>query len=111
MAKLPITIYKQLVEQQKSTSDLSLEEIYTTFGMCGYKVSTANKWLLNWASVGMLKFNKTNDGNPRGFTVTLGNFTSMSAYERMCKNTVWLPVKEVQCLRDGVGSESCRGTL
>lgn len=111
MAKLPITIYKELMKQQQTMDSLSLDEVYTTFGMCGYKVSTANKWLLNWASVGMLKFNRTTDNNPKGFTVTLGDFSDMSSYERLCKNTVWLPVKEVQCLRNGIGSESCKGIL
>lgn len=96
MAKLPSTIYKEIATKQKELYDsgetdgsISLLTAYAVFFDCGYKQSTANKWLLNWAISRCLRFEK--DG--QYYRIRLGQFHDMKPSE--CLNGVWLPVKEI----------------
>lgn len=109
MAKLPITIYKMLKAKQDlyEKEELDLIEVYQTFESCGYKVTTANKWLLNWGIVGSLKFIPIKDDKNIGYRIKLGDFSELTRAERMDNNRVWLPVKETAQLRNGDGLESC----
>lgn len=96
MAKLPSTIYKEIMKKQRelyksgaTDGSISLLDAYAVFFDCGYKQSTANKWLLNWAICRCLMFEKK-DGDYR---LKLGDFTDRKPSD--CLNNVWLPVKEV----------------
>lgn len=97
MAKLPSTIYKKLMELQHTlyqggytNGSLSLADVYNVFEECGYKQSTANKWLLNWAVSRVLRFEPA-DG---WYRVRLGDFCDSSVRDLMDGGKVWLPCKE-----------------
>ena len=96
MARLPSTIYKEILRKQRelyksgaTDGSIALLTAYEVFFNAGYKQSTANKWLLNWAICRCCRFEK-NGGNYR---IRLGDFTDKTPEE--CINGVWLPVKEV----------------
>jgi len=102
MARLPSSIYNDLKAKQHKNYEqgldntLTLGEVYEI--MCdqnGYKKSTANKWLLNWAICLSVKFE-----DPKGdknYRVRFGDFRDMgySPNDMLCGGTVWLPCKEV----------------
>ena len=96
MAKLPSTIYKEIAKKQHelyksgaTDGSIALLTAYEVFFDCGYKQSTANKWILNWAVCRCLMIEKKN-GNYR---LRLGDFTDKTPEE--CIGGAWLPVKEV----------------
>jgi len=96
MARLPSTIYKEIMKKQRelyksgaTDGSITLMDAYAVFFDCGYKQSTANKWLLNWAICRCLRFEKDGDY----YRLRLGDFTDLKPSE--CLNNVWLPVKEV----------------
>lgn len=96
MAKLPSTIYKEIMKKQRelyksgaTDGSIALLTAYEVFFDCGYKQSTANKWILNWAVCRCLMIEKKN-GNYR---LRLGDFTDKTPEE--CIGGAWLPVKEV----------------
>ena len=96
MAKLPITIYKEILAKQKELFEsgerdgtIPIDLAYYYFDMAGYRRSTANKWLLNWGTCKALKF----DTDKQGRTIRLGEFYDCTPEE--CLNGVWLNVKEV----------------
>lgn len=99
MAKLPSTIYAIIEKKQRklykdglTDGSLALGDVYAVFGECGYKQSTANKWLLNWAVSHRCKFEKDKGGNYR---VRLGEFYELSPNDLLDGGKVWLPCKEV----------------
>ena len=99
MAKLPSTIYEQIQKRQKElwkdgtrNGSISIEEAQAIFAAAGYKTSTANKWLLNWAVSRVLCFEKEKDG----YCIRLGQFYHLSPSECLDNGKVWLPVKEVK---------------
>lgn len=101
MAKLPSTIYKEIVRKQRelynsgaTDGSIALLTAYEIFFDAGYKQSTANKWLLNWAICRCCKFEK--DG--KYYRLRLGDFTDKTPEE--CLNGVWLPVKDVWIMDD-----------
>ena len=101
MAKLPSTIYKEILRKQRelyksgaTDGSIALLTVYEIFFNAGYKQSTANKWLLNWAVCRCCCFEKS--GN--NFRVTLGDYTDKTPEE--CLNGIWLPVKEVWITND-----------
>ena len=98
MAKLPATIYKEIemLQRELSKDGVTLDDAYHYFDRAGYRRSTANKWLLNWAVCKMLMFSK----DERGTIMKLGYFPDKTDTE--CLNSVWLPVKEV------IGTKSVR---
>lgn len=109
MAKLPATIYNEILKKQRMLSDsgerngtITLDEVYYHFDRAGYRRSTANKWLLNWAVCKMLMFDKDKSGT----IVKLGYFPDMS--DKECLNGVWLPVKEVKIKSGPISAEWCR---
>lgn len=112
MAKLPATIYRILENKQSyiGEKDLTMIETYNVFEEAGYKKSTANKWLLNWAVSGKLKFIPDRE-QPYGYRISLGDFSGVPVKDLLDNNRVWLPVKEVSILRNGDGIESCRTIL
>lgn len=100
MAKLPSTIYKAIAKRQHdlyrsgaSDGSIPIEDAWEEFQEAGYRISTANKWLLNWAVCRCLKFEgKSND------RIRLGDFHHLQPSD--CLNNVWLPVKEVWVKHD-----------
>lgn len=102
MAKLPSTIYGKLEKLQRTRFDegyapsLAMGDIYAVFTDCGYKISTANKWLLNWAVSKRAKFEIDKEGNYR---VRFGFFEG-STNDMLCGGRVWLNVKEVALKND-----------
>lgn len=102
MAKLPSTIYERLRKEQRTLFDkgldnsLSLPEIYAVFTECGYKISTANKWLLNWAVSLRAKF----EIDKKGYYRVRFGFFEGSPQDMLCGGKVWLPVKEVAITKD-----------
>lgn len=100
MAKLPSTIYTILEKKQRQlyksgdAGNLPLGDVYSVFAECGYKQSTANKWLLNWAVSMRLCFEIQKDGK---YKVRLGDWrdTDMSPNDMLDGGRVWLPCKEV----------------
>ena len=101
MAKLPSTIYEQILKRQKElykegtrNGTISLEEAQSIFAAAGYKVSTANKWLLNWAVSRVLFFEK--DISTGLYCIRLGQFFDKTPSECLDNGRVWLPVKEVK---------------
>ena len=107
MAKLPSTIYTKLEKKQRTlynegyAPSLAMGDIYEVFLDCGYKVSTANKWLLNWAVSMRAKFEIDKDGHYR---VRFGFFEG-SPNDMLCGGKVWLPVKEV-ALKNDLGNRA-----
>ena len=107
MAKLPSTIYAKLEKQQRTlfnegyAPSLAMGDIYAIFSDCGYKITTANKWLLNWAVCMRAKFEIDKDGHYR---VRFGFFEG-SPQDMLCGGRVWLPVKEV-ALKNDVGNRA-----
>ena len=105
MAKLPSTIYKKIQDMQRelyatglTDGSVALGDVYEIFEDCGYKRSTANKWLLNWAVCCRLRFEKGKKGEYRIRTgIFEGNPSDM-----LLGGTVWLPTKEVQ-FKDACG--------
>lgn len=97
MAKLPSTIYAILEKKQRELyksggpAGLPIEEAYTVFEECGYKRSTANKWILNWAICRRLKFGE----DDHGYLLSFGIFDGKPS-EMLLNGKVWLPVKEVK---------------
>ena len=91
LAKLPATIYKEIenLQRELSKNGVALDEAYYYFDRAGYRRTTANKWLLNWAVCKILMFDK----DDRGTILKLGYFPHKTDTE--CLNGVWLPVKEV----------------
>ena len=85
----------------ETDGSISIFCAYQIFEECGYKRSTANKWLLNWAVCMLLKFEIDKDGNYR---IRTGQFEG-SPRDMLCGGTVWLPVKEVKV------RESCAAIL
>ena len=100
MAKLPSTIYAKLEKNQRmlyqsgGPAGLPIEDVYAVFDECGYRRSTANKWLLNWAVCRSCCFEKS--GN--NYRIRLGDYTDKTPEQ--CLNGVWLPVKEVWITND-----------
>lgn len=101
MAKLPSTIYKQIKDRQRKlykdgtrNGTISLADCHAIFAAAGYKESTANKWLLNWAVSRVLMFEK--DIKTGFYCVRLGEFYDKSPSECLDNGKVWLPVKEVK---------------
>lgn len=101
MAKLPSTIYKQIKDRQRKLSKdgirngtISLADCHAIFAAAGYKESTANKWLLNWAVSRVLMFEK--DIKTGFYCVRLGEFYDKTPSECLDNGKVWLPVKEVK---------------
>ena len=97
MAKLPSTIYNEILKRQKElfkdgtrNGSISIEEAQSIFAAAGYKTSTANKWLLNWAVSRVLRFEKEKEY----YCIRLGDFTYMTPSECLDNGRVWLPVKE-----------------
>jgi len=108
MAKLPSTIYRKIQEEQRrqymsgqSDGSISIGYAYEIFEECGYKRSTANKWLLNWAVCMLLKFEIGKEGEYR---IRTGHFEG-TPRDMLCGGTVWLNVKEVKV------RESCAAIL
>lgn len=102
MAKLPSTIYKEIQNKQRqlyasgeTDGSIPLGMAWEFFQDAGYKVSTANKWILNWAICRCCKLKKDKDGY---ISVTLGDFRHLTPNE--CNPGVWLPVKETMFLND-----------
>ena len=100
MAKLPSTIYNEILRRQKElyksgarNGTVSLEDAYTIFAAAGYKQSTANKWMLNWAVSRVLCFEKEKDAY---YCIRLGQFLDKTSSECLDNGKVWLPVKEVK---------------
>lgn len=100
MAKLPSTIYNEILRRQKElyktgerNGSVSIDDAYTIFAAAGYKQSTANKWMLNWAVSRVLCFEKEKDGY---YCIRLGQFLDKSPTECLDNGKVWLPVKEVK---------------
>ena len=98
MAKLPSTIYKQIYDRQRKlykdgtrNGTISLADCHAIFAAAGYKESTANKWLLNWAVSRVLMFEKEKGGY---YCVRLGEFYDKSPSDCLDHGKVWLPVKE-----------------
>jgi len=99
LAKLPSTIYTKIQDLQRelyasglTNGSVALGDVYEIFEDCGYKRSTANKWLLNWAICCRLKFEKDKDGYYR---IRTGIFEG-SPSDMLCGGEVWLPTKEVK---------------
>ena len=102
MAKLPSTIYTNLQRLQKeqfrngqSNGTLSLGMVYSEFMDAGYRQSTANKWLLNWAVSLRLKFEY--DQASKNYRVRFGDwrFEDLGPKDMLDGGKVWLPCKEV----------------
>lgn len=97
MAKLPSTIYAILEKKQRELylkggpAGLPLSEVQEVFAECGYKTSTANKWLLNWAVCRRVKFAQ----DQYGYLVSFGIFDGKPS-EMLMNGKVWLPTKEVK---------------
>ena len=96
MAKLPQTIYKEIMKRQKelyksgaTDGSIALLTAYEIFFNAGYKQSTANKWILNWAVCRRCMIEKKG-GNYR---LRLGDYTDKTPED--CINGAWLPVKDV----------------
>ena len=108
MAKLPSTIYKQIYDRQRKlykdgmrNGTISLADCHAIFAAAGYKESTANKWLLNWAVSRVLMFEKEKGGY---YCVRLGEFYDKSPSDCLDHGKVWLPVKECKIkVSDGYG--------
>ena len=102
MAKLPSTIYRKLEQEQRTLfaqggpASLSMGDIYAVFMDAGYKISTANKWLKNWAVSMRACFEYDRDGQYR---VRFGFFDG-SPKDMLCGGHVWLNVKEVKLTND-----------
>ena len=101
LAKLPSTIYKQIKDRQRKlykdgtrNGTISLADCHAIFAAAGYKESTANKWLLNWAVSRVLMFEK--DIKTGFYCVRLGEFYDKTPSECLDNGKVWLPVKEVK---------------
>ena len=109
MAKLPSTIYKQIQDRQRKlwkdgtrNGTISLADCHAIFAAAGYKESTANKWLLNWAVSRVLCFEK--DIKTGLYCVRLGEFLDKTPSECLDNGRVWLPVKECKIkVADGYG--------
>ena len=106
MARLPSTIYRKIQEEQRkqfmsgqSDGSISIGYAYEIFDECGYKRSTANKWMLNWAVCMQLKFELGHDGEYR---IRTGHFDG-TPRDMMLGGTLWLPVKEVK-VRDSTAA-------
>ena len=100
MARLPSTIYNDILKRQKElykdgtrNGTISIEEAQTIFAAAGYKTTTANKWMLNWAVSRVLRFEKQQDGY---YCIRLGQFFDSSPSDCLDNGKVWLPVKEVK---------------
>ncbi len=97
MARLPSTIYAILEKKQRTLyqeggpAGLPIEDAYAVFEECGYKRSTANKWLLNWAVCRRLKITQ----DQYGYLLSFGFFEGKPS-EMLMDGRVWLPVKEVK---------------
>ena len=111
MAKLPSTLYKQILDLQKelyeqglTNGSLCLGDVYAIFYDAGYKRTTANKWLLNWAVTRQLMFEK--DGKEGEYRVRLGDYRDKSLDYCTDNQRVWLPVKEV-VTTEGRRSNKC----
>ena len=107
MAKLPSTIYKEILRKQRelyksgaTDGSIALLTAYEVFFNAGYKQSTANKWLINWAVCRCCKFEK--DG--KYYRLRLGDFTDKTPEE--CINGIWLPVKEVWITDEQTGKRA-----
>ena len=101
MAKLPSTIYSEILKRQKElfkngtrNGSISIEEAQAIFAAAGYKTTTANKWLLNWAVARVLCFEK--DIREGCYCIRLGQFQDKTVFECTGNGKVWLPVKEVR---------------
>ena len=101
MAKLPSTIYAMLEKKEREQyriggpAGLQIEDIYDVFEECGYKRSTANKWLLNWAISGVAMFDYRNkDSNT--YVIRFGDFRSTNLQERTMNGKLWLPLNTVK---------------
>ena len=102
MAKLPSTIFKEIQDRQRelymsgeTNGSIPLGEAWKPFQAAGYKISTANKWILNWATCRCVKLEKDKDGY---ISLTLGDFRHLTPME--CVGGVWLPVKETMYLSE-----------
>lgn len=110
MAKLPSTIYAKLYEIQReqyrhglTNGTVSLGTVYSEFMDAGYRQSTANKWLLNWAVSLRLKFEF--DSASKNYRVRLGDWRdeNLGPKDMLDGGKVWLPCKEVW-IKDKRGS-------
>ena len=102
IAKLPKTIYHeiQLLQEKlyrKGITDgfVPLGDVYEIFEAAGYRRSTANKWLLNWAVSHRLKFEKAPQDSMDDYVIRTGEFYDLKPSELLDGGKVWLPVKEV----------------
>lgn len=104
MAKLPSTIYQKIQDLQRelymtgmTNGSVALGDVYEIFEECGYKRSTANKWLLNWAVCMRLKFEESD----KGLRIRTGVFEGKPS-DMLLGGKVWLPTKEVK-FKDACG--------
>lgn len=61
----------------------------------GYKKTTANKWLLNWAVSKCLRFEKDHSDSVDDYRIRLGFWPDCKPTELLDGGKVWLPVKEI----------------
>jgi len=76
---------------------VALGDVYEIFEDCGYKRSTANKWLLNWAVCMRLRFEE----GKTGLRIRTGIFEGKPS-DMLLGGKVWLPTKEVK-FKDACG--------
>lgn len=102
MAKLPSTIYKEIENRQRelylsgeTNGSVPLGDAWDIFQAAGYKISTGNKWILNWAICRCVKLEKDKEGF---IHIRLGDFRHLSPNE--CNPGIWLPVKETMYLNE-----------
>lgn len=113
MAKLPSTIYAKLQATQKelwrsglTNGTMSLADVYSEFMDAGYRISTANKWLLNWAVSMRVKFEY--DTGSKNYRVRFGDWRGedLGPKDMLDGGKVWLPCKEVW-IKNRSGKDVC----